>query len=429
MRKTPDFDEKNIIFSFGAISDIHITGGEDDSEEKFRRALKQLKAGASHGLDAMLVVGDLINSREEKQLVKFKDIYEDEMKPFVPIVYCLGNWHDLFWGDENQFAAEKFFFDCLGEKHFSFDTDIDAAMRGNRHAVICGQHIIALTPISISPIRYGDDAKKWLSDILEKISAEEPEKHIFVITHPMIHDTCYGSLLGDEWDTADLTPILSEYPQVVTFGGHLHYPLNDERSIMQKSFTALGCGSVRYMAIEHGPDGNGYMYERGHVVQYGYRFSQGLLCEVDASQNIRVTRMDFYTDKKIKTPWIIGNTLDTYREDRKDSAKAPYFEKTADISLEKGKDERGCDTYFLCFDAANDDDMVHHYKITATADGERFINKTMISDFFRHADTAEMTKNCRIDLCDLPKGDVKISVIAVNSWDKESDPLEKVFLL
>ena len=70
MRKTPDFDEKNIIFSFGAISDVHITGGDDDSEEKFRRALKQLKAGASHGLDAMLVVGDLINSREEKQLVK-----------------------------------------------------------------------------------------------------------------------------------------------------------------------------------------------------------------------------------------------------------------------------------------------------------------------------------------------------------------------
>lgn len=141
MRKTPDFDEKNIIFSFGAISDVHITGGDDDSEEKFRRALKQLKAGASHGLDAMLVVGDLINSREEKQLVKFKDIYEDEMKPFVPIVYCLGNWHDLFWGDENQLAAEKFFLIVSAK-------NISALIR--ILTLLCAETVMRLSAVSIS---------------------------------------------------------------------------------------------------------------------------------------------------------------------------------------------------------------------------------------------------------------------------------------
>ena len=168
MKRIPDFDENNIIFSFGAISDVHITGGDDDSEMKFRRALRQLRAKAKNGLDAMLFVGDLINSRDEKQLVKFKEIYDSEMQPVVQIMYCLGNWHDLFWGDENQLKMEKYFYDCLGAEHFAFDTDLDAAQRANRHAVIKGQHIIAMTPISIAPIRYGDDAKKWLSDILEK---------------------------------------------------------------------------------------------------------------------------------------------------------------------------------------------------------------------------------------------------------------------
>ena len=427
MKRTPDFDEKNIIFTFGAISDVHITCGEDDSEEKCRRALRQLREKAGNGLDAMLFVGDLINSRDGNQLVKFKEIYDSEMQPTVPIVYCLGNWHDLIWGDENQLAAEKFFYDCLGTEHFAFDTDIEAAQRANRHAVIKGQHVIAMTPISISPIRYGDDAKKWLSDILEKITEEEPEKNIFFITHPMIHDTCYGSLLGDEWDTADLTSVLSKYPKVITFGGHLHYPLNDERSIMQKKFTSVGCGSVRYMAIEHGPDGNGYMYERGHLVQCAYRFSQGLLCEVDANQHVRVTRMDFYNNRIIKSPWIIDGGLDSYREDRKDAANAPYFDGSAEISIEKGNDERGQKTYFLCFDAAGDDDMVHHYRITVDAEGDRLINKTLISDFFRHGDPADMAKKCRIDLCDLPEGEIKISVTAVNSWDGESQPLEKIF--
>lgn len=427
MKRIPDFDENKIIFTFGAISDVHITGGDDDSEMKFRRALRQLRAKAKNGLDAMLFVGDLINSRDERQLVKFKEIYDSEMQPVVPIMYCLGNWHDLFWGDENQLRMEKYFYECLGTEHFAFDTDLDMAQRANRHAVIKGQHIIAMTPISIAPIRYGDDAKKWLSDILEKITVEEPDKKIFFITHPMIHNTCYGSLLGDEWDTADLTPVLSKYPNVITFGGHLHYPINDERSIMQKKFTSIGCGAVRYMAIEHGPDGNGYMYERGYVVQYGYRFSQGILCEVDANQHVRVTRMDFYNDKIIKTPWVIGDGLDTYREDRKDEARSPWFDESAELSLEKGEDERGQKTYFLCFDAAGDDDMVHHYRITVDAEGDRLINKTLISDFFRHGDPADMEKKYRVDLCDLPEGEIKISVTAVNSWDKESRPLEKTF--
>ena len=86
MKRTPDFDEKNIIFTFGAISDVHITCGEDDSEEKFRRALRQLREKAGNGLDAMLFVGDLINSRDGNQLVKFKEIYDSEMQPTVPIV-------------------------------------------------------------------------------------------------------------------------------------------------------------------------------------------------------------------------------------------------------------------------------------------------------------------------------------------------------
>lgn len=114
MKRIPDFDENKIIFTFGAISDVHITGGDDDSEMKFRRALRQLRAKAKNGLDAMLFVGDLINSRDERQLVKFKEIYDSEMQPVVPIMYCLGNWHDLFWGDENQLRMEKYFMNVSG---------------------------------------------------------------------------------------------------------------------------------------------------------------------------------------------------------------------------------------------------------------------------------------------------------------------------
>ena len=42
-----------------------------------------------------------------------------------------------------------------------------------------------------------------------------------------------------------VSDVLAKYPQVVTFSGHLHFPLNDPRSIWQASFTSFGCGSTR----------------------------------------------------------------------------------------------------------------------------------------------------------------------------------------
>ena len=86
-----------------------------------------------------------------------------------------------------------------------------------------------------------------------------PNQYVIVLTHPMIYDTVYGSLLqdtytalGDYWSTKALSSILVGYPQAVTFGGHLHFPLNDPRSIWQGDFTALGCASTSYMAIDNG---------------------------------------------------------------------------------------------------------------------------------------------------------------------------------
>jgi hypothetical protein len=57
------FDENNIILSFAAVSDTHITGDNtDDSEFKFRRAITQISEKASshgHDIDAFLLLATL----------------------------------------------------------------------------------------------------------------------------------------------------------------------------------------------------------------------------------------------------------------------------------------------------------------------------------------------------------------------------------
>ncbi|MBQ9511454.1 MAG: metallophosphoesterase [Clostridia bacterium] len=421
MKNDNKFKENEICFTFGAISDIHLTDGGDDSEKKFRQALKTLSAFAENGLDAVLCVGDLIDSRKESQIEKFKAIYEDELSYDVPLIYCLGDGHDEIWTEGDD--APQTFARIFGEEYFKKDVNMEMVKHGNRHCIINGCHIIALQPISRCPIRYGDKTKAWLKKTLEQINDENGKMPIIVITHPMIHNTCYGSCEGDEWDTEELTPILSDYEQIIVFGGHLHFPLIDERSIMQTEFTSVGCGAVRYMAIEHA-----YMFQHGYNVKNAYRFSQGLLCEVDSGGNVRITRLDFLKGRIIKSPWMILKGEKRYVMERMQTASAPCFDGDGNITARRLKNEMEQTTCQLSFNAAYDADFVHHYEIAVENEhGTVIMKRKLITDFFRVCSADEMAKRCSADVGDILREGYTVYIQAVNSWGKKSKPINRTF--
>ena len=335
---TSVFDESKIVFSFGAISDIHIGRNANVLERnKFNNALQQLKDyAAKHdtdGIDAILAVGDLYEgsgyggTNTSGNINTYKQIYESVFDPTqVPMIHAVGN-HDLVWDSTaKKVAAEQ---DAmLGQKYFRFDVDQNAlAAEGNRHCVVNGYHIITLLPVTSTNISYTQGTKNWLDQTLNEITTADPNAYVIVLTHPMIYDTVYGSTLGrepgttltDMWATSDLTDILSKYNQVITFGGHLHFPINDPRTIMQGAFTSLGCGSVNYMAIEDGKYEN---MASATTMKDNTEYSQGLLCQIDENGNMRITRMDFYNETTIDTAWEIsyptadGSHLTKYGKDR-----------------------------------------------------------------------------------------------------------------
>ncbi len=435
------FDPSNIVFSFAALSDTHVDGISTTPGQKFMSALTQLKAQAAiddpDGIDAVFIAGDMINDAYKSatnyapQTSAFKSIYETVFDPKeVSLVYTPGN-HDTFneWTAMTAIEAKNIS-KVLGDDYFL--TDIDKEMleaEECRHCVVNGYHVLTIPPCGRSPVIYMPDALTWLDNTLAEITAENPNQFVFVLTHPMIYQTVYGSDLGTYWYTEALTPILSKYPQVVTFSGHLHFPLNDPRSVMQTEFTSFGCGSVRYMAIE---SGNYENMAGSPTMANKDEFSQGLLVQIDKNGNLRATRMDFYHNETIDEPWEIshpttdGAHLTKYSWERgsEENNTAPVM--SDEMTITEGAAVGNAKQVFLTFKAAQDDEFAHDYVISFKANG-RDVTKNILADFYRHSKITDMQTEWTQLLGNLPAGTYTVNVVAHDSWGAASNIASKTF--
>ena len=434
--KDSDFNENRIVFTFAALSDTHIDSKTGIVANKFTNALKQLKTRASEdcdsGLGAVFVAGDLINSGYSgrgyyNEVTYFTELYESVLNPEdVPMVFCLGN-HDTLseWTDQTV-EENKEYNSYFGDVYFSTDVDLDALDElACRHCIVNGYHVLAINPCNAFPVSYSNEAKEWLDNTLKEIITENPNQYVIVLTHPMIYDTVYGSTLGTHWYSTDLTSILEKYPQVVTFSGHLHFPLNDPRSIMQTGFTALGCGSVKYMAIE---DGN-YMFMSGSTTMKDKDiFSQGLLVEVDENGNMRFIRMDFFHEEVIGENWEIShpdenNThLTKYTKNRGNDELNVKPSASSSLSYSYKTTSSGKLTLTVDFAASEDDEFAHDYALTISQNGQIKKIFKILSDFYIHSSTADMKKEYSIELGNFSEGIYEAELVAYDSWGAASDP-------
>lgn len=443
---SPVFDESKIALSLAAISDVHIEGSSDAYANKFTSALNQLKVKAAesdaNGIDGVMVVGDLIQRAEITMAQNFKALYEDVFKPTeVPMIYTIGN-HDMnpkYDWTPSTVAQSVAMANTFGDEYFK--TDIDNTMRNNyeaRHCVIGGYHILAVTPNGDQPITYSPNVITWLDQQLDAITKTDPNRYVIVLTHPMIYNTIYGSLLGEDggvwtstlpnyWATRALTGVLEKYPQVVSFHGHLHFPINDPRSLWQGKWTALGCGSTRYMAIE--PAGWEGISSTPTVMNDANNFSQGYLVQFDVNGNMRIVKMDFFNNGTIGEPYVMqypdaaGANLAKYNNvTRKAANQAPT------MSTIEAKDVKDNEAASVTFAAGKDDEFVHHYVITLSKGGNVVATKKILADFYLHPNTSEMKSSWTYGFGTLSEsGQYTVSVVAVDSWDAESAPVTATF--
>ena len=341
-------------------------------------------------LDAVLVAGDITDMGTRIAYGSIKAALAPVLKKDTQFLATVSTSHD---DRKLGKASLELYRNIMGQ-----ETDF--------HRVINGFHFIGVSASETLKENYDDKQKSWLREQLDAAVADDPSKPVFVFQHEHIKDTVYGSYESEGWGMPDLADVMKEYPQVVNFSGHSHYPINDARSIWQGDYTALGTGGLYYAELT--------VDDIKTVHPKRYRsVSTFWVVEVDKNNRIRLRAADLKSQQYL-CEYILDGPLSREYTPAKQLARSlpPVFGKESRVK--KGKD---CVT----FDAAESADgmPVFIYRAFAvSASGERIPAGKTVAPYYLYKAPAKV----KIKLEKLPADTQKIEIVAENCYGIQSAP-------
>lgn len=390
------FETENSTFKVAVISDTQLPPTEEDlkNDDTYLQNLKKaLTVIKNNGVDMILFPGDIGDLGTRFAFQTYVDAIDEVFGDDKPIIQTIMGNHD-YW-NKNAFTAInhiKAFEDITGQSPWT-------------HYVVNGYHFIGASPnYGSMTSAYGITAR-WLDKELKKASADSEGKPIIVMTHNQPKNTSYGS---EDWGDKTLNDVLSKYPNVIDFSGHVHYSLLDERSIWQGEYTVINTQSLSYTELEQGKE-NGTVPPNADATPMGYimEFS-------DKAIDIhRVNFADGNMGYEEKTDMLWSFSL-PYENDSKYAFDSRKAENQAPvISNTEGTVTSNEDKVILSFAAGTDDDFVHSYKVVID-DRE---TKYFFSDFYNGINA--MSETVELELEDDGKTH-NYKIYAVDSWGEES---------
>lgn len=385
-------------------------------------ALETLKA---RGAEAIIFAGDFGNLLSDYMYDTFNYIYDYVFKDDAPEkIFVMGN-HD-YWYENNyntlNAKKQRLFEKHTGESPWS-------------HKVINGYHFIALSPTTSNSY-----AKK--RDWFEKeyaIAAADGDKPIFVVTHHNPRNTVYGSEetdLHEGWGLSELDDMFKGKERLVSFSGHSHYSLVDERSIYQDTYTAIQTQALAYIELEYGK-------ENGSIPPDAEKNPMMMLMKI-SGESAEIERISVKTGETEGENWVLPLSLSsdkfTYTKDRANAAVAPSMVTdgltNGKIALStedsdekfKKKEKRKEVTYtetvkrnFLTFDAGKGapGSFVHSYKVQLIKDGVTAYEYLYFSDFYNGRNNMSETVKLKLNP-EITSGEYTVRIYAVESYGKTS---------
>ena len=402
---TSDFEP---VLRFMVASDTHVMATGDRQYRRIQKALKMSYAFAEADenyktLDGVIFAGDTTDDGTQAQRCAFKSAIDSVIRPETQVMPLLAQAHD---GGTYDYESLDYYKMLHG---------VDAT---DNHYVINGYHFITMSRAYVDGVRYADYQREWLKEELEKAVADDPTKPIFFAQHEHVDNTVYGSSDFEGWDDEFFKDIFMEYPQLVHFSGHSHYPLSDPRSLWQGEFTAIGTGSLYYVELTV-EDVRTY-HPKNHKAEAQY-----WIVEVDASNRVRLIGIDL-EEEKVLVEYILDNPANPANreytpEKQAERSTAPVFADGAEITVKKsfGKISLTAPA------AASTDGMpIFLYRVFVyDAQGNEILKDWILPDYY----SATVSETNTFELGKLSKGDYTAKIIAETAYGIQSDPIEVSF--
>ena len=427
---------------FAVISDVHVgnTWGAG-YKVKIPQALQHLTGYGK--LDAMAVVGDLTDNGRSDQYQEFVQFFGSNSNIINPVenfIFMMGNHDNYDSNGQNNYKSGLRSFN--GNRSYPLD----------QYVLIKGYPFISISQrgsannddnVSNGTTSYPSTVVTTLKRYLKRAAEEAPGKPIFVFTHVAPRWTCYsswGEIEGAAWAMKVLNPVLNEYPQVVAFCGHSHYPLGDPRSIHQGAnpnstrnnyYTVINTASTTYSEINPGAVAAGI-----HPEGYAY-VTEGMILVEQENGDIEIRRYDTYRNVEIDPEhrWVLKAPFDgsmfQYADIRdaddnpnnvplRTGLPAPAFYKSAELTLNVYPSE-----VKVTFPQATDNECVFRYKVRILKGETEVKSAFVFSQFYL---TTDMPQTLSYTIEGLT-ADTKYTaeVTAYDSWDNKSVPLTATF--
>ena len=398
----------DVVLRFAAMSDVHFSENPRSAEvDRLTKALAFMYDYSSkqpyHGFDALLVAGDMTNHGLTSELTLFRDTMNAGLRQGTAKLLCMGN-HEFIKGNKNEW--EHIF-----------------GMKANNMYDVNGFKFLALSP---SHGKGGDGdfvpSLPWLKQSLDTAVAADPKKPIFLFQHYHISETVYGSCGDDHWGTNDLRNFLNDYPQLIDFSGHSHYPINDPKSAWQGKYSAFGTGTLSYFEMTGG------IYQKFPA---GYRnAAQMYVVEVHQDNSIILKPYDVLTGDFFDLVYLISapGKTDTYlyTDQRVQKAKAPVW-KTKSVPVVKDIDSFEAAFEFPHAARSAADDIVHSYHAQLEkkqkGNWQAVAGQYIWSEYYFNHMPKLMT--ARLEGLD-PDSEYRVSFSPIDAFQKEGVPLPSV---
>lgn len=416
-------DEFTPILRFVVASDVHYADAVTVQDEKFEAMLNGAYAYADgHGkytaLDGAFIVGDIAHRGTATSLNRFFTDFYRWTREGTEAQAVLGN-HEFSPQENRPYTVSRYL------AASGYET-------ADRHIVISGYHFILMSPSHYEG--FNDDKIAWLETELAAAAADDPtgKKPIFVFQHHPAFDTVYGS--EDEWGVSNLNSVFAEYPQVVDFSGHSHFPINDPRSIWQGSFTELNTGSCREWGMDiagvstkthFAADAKGG-WTLDEFPENGYLYDPGkyYVVEVNAASRVLIRAFDVGTGAEVIEPIFLSSVgvpaKFAYTDARANEEETPRFAPDAEVETVKlsstAAEFRFPRTVFGGY--------VQHYRCEVRRGNELVTTAYRLDCGFLFPAPETLT----LPLTGLtPETEYTVTITPVTSWENEGEPLVFAF--